>query len=116
MRGILEVAGIDGFLENLDEWADSGADPVTLGWRAFVDEWSAEFGTREVRASDLVPAYNRIDDDFLNLGDHSEKSVATRLGSALRSKRGGVVNEFKLVLVRSTSGSNRYRLRPTGGD
>lgn len=111
--GILETAGYEGFLGNLDEWEQSGADPDTVGWRAFVTSWNREFGTTEVRASDLLVAYEYVDDDFLNLGDGSDRSRGTRLGKALSGKRDAVVGNFKLTLAGESSGSNRWRLTPT---
>lgn len=113
MGGILETAGYEGFLGNLDEWERSGADPVTLGWRAFVTQWNRMFGTAEVKASDLLVAYDHVDDDFLNLGDGSDRSRGTRLGKALPGKRDAVVGNFKVTFAGESSGSNRWRLTPT---
>jgi len=113
MGGILEVAGYEGFLENLDEWERSGADPDTLGWRSFVTSWNRRFGTTEVKATDLLVAYDNVDNDFLNLGDGSDRSRGTRLGKALSGKRDAVVGTFKVVFAGESSGSNRWRLTPT---
>jgi len=111
MGGILDVAGIEGFLSDQGEWADSGADPITTGWQAFVAEWAADLGTSEVKVSALVSVYDRVESDFLILGEGDERSRVTRLGKALAQKRNAVVGNYTLM-VRSVSKSNRWRLQP----
>ena len=47
MGGVLEVAGIEGFLGNLDEMLEA-ADGEGAVWRSFVGSWWDRFGTAEV--------------------------------------------------------------------
>lgn len=50
--GVLEVAGIPGFLGNLDEMMEA-SDSEGAGWSAFIAAWWDRFGTAEVGAADL---------------------------------------------------------------
>lgn len=107
--GILDVAGIDGFLGNLSEFA-AGADPVTEGWRELVAAWADRYGEAQVRVSELLPLYDGIENDFLDLGAGNDRSQVTRLGKALTNKRDAVVCGHRLVRGASQSGSSRWRL------
>ena len=50
--GILETAGIEGFLGNLDEMM-AASDAEGSAWAAFVAGWWFRYGTAEVKAGDL---------------------------------------------------------------
>ena len=52
LGGVLEVAGIEGFLGNLDEMMEA-SDGEGAVWRSFVSAWWDRFGTAEVGTSDL---------------------------------------------------------------
>ncbi len=52
LGGVLEVAGVDGFLGNLDEMM-AASDSEGGAWRAFIQTWWDRLGTAEVSASDL---------------------------------------------------------------
>ena len=52
--GILEAAGIKGFLDNMDERAEE-TDREAQRWAPFVTEWWTKFGERPVTAQDLLP-------------------------------------------------------------
>ena len=54
LGGVLEVAGIEGFLGNLDEMLEA-SDSEGAVWRGFVSAWWDRFGTAEVGANDLYP-------------------------------------------------------------
>jgi putative DNA primase/helicase len=51
--GVLEVAGIDGFLGNLEEMMEA-SDSEGAAWSGFIGAWWDRFGTAEVGASDLL--------------------------------------------------------------
>ena len=53
LGGVLEVAGIEGFLGNLDEMMEA-SDGEGAAWRGFVGAWWDRFGTAEVGTSDLL--------------------------------------------------------------
>ena len=50
--GVLETAGIPGFLGNLEEMM-AASDSEGAGWSAFIAAWWDRFGTAEVGAADL---------------------------------------------------------------
>jgi hypothetical protein len=52
LGGVLEVAGIPGFLGNLDEMMEA-SDSEGAGWSAFIAAWWDRFGTASVAAAEL---------------------------------------------------------------
>ncbi len=83
--GILETAGIDGFLGNLDEMM-AAADAEGSAWTAFVTGWWYRYGTTDVKAGDLH-AIAITSEPPLSLGNGSDQSQRTRLGKALARMR-----------------------------
>ena len=81
LGGVLEVAGIEGFLGNLDEMM-AASDSEGGAWRAFVQTWWDRFGTAEVSASDLF-GHARIADPPLPISAKDENGQRVRLGRAL---------------------------------
>jgi putative DNA primase/helicase len=80
--GILDVAGIPGFLGNVAEvYAEASVEGQAF--RALVAEWDRTFGSQERSAADLVS----VAEDHLNLGDGTERSKATCLGKKLGEYR-----------------------------
>ena len=84
MGGVLEVAGIEGFLGNLDEMMEA-SDSEGAVWRGFVSAWWNRFGTAEVGTGDLYELANG--EPPLPLGSGNEKSQRTRLGKSLGRMR-----------------------------
>jgi hypothetical protein len=83
--GILETAGIPGFLGNLEEMM-AAADTEGGAWGVFVSGWWDRFGTAEVKSGDLYDI--AVDSEPpLPLGPGNEKSQRTRLGKALGRMR-----------------------------
>ena len=83
--GILEVAGIEGFLGNLDEMM-AASDAEGSAWAAFVSGWWSRYGTSEVRSGDLYEVAVGCEPP-LPLGTGNDKSQRTRLGKALGRMR-----------------------------
>ena len=52
MGGVLEVAGIDGFLGNLEEMMEA-SDVERPAWNGFIGSWWDRFGTAESARADL---------------------------------------------------------------
>ena len=52
MGGVLQVAGVEGFLGNIEELMEA-SDADGAVWRSFVSAWWDRFGTAEVGTSDL---------------------------------------------------------------
>lgn len=96
--GILEVAGIPGFLENLQALYET-ADVEGESWRAFVAAWWESTAESPRKVSDLN---NLCEERELLLGvrgDGSPRSQQTRLGNALMSKRDRVFGGVRIVKV-----------------
>jgi len=83
--GILEVAGIAGFLGNLDEFYDrTDTEGATL--RAFVAEWWDRHESRRVGVAELFKIVIGQGLD-LDLGDKSERSQRIKLGQMIGQLR-----------------------------
>jgi putative DNA primase/helicase len=85
MGGILEVASIEGFLENLDDMM-AASDSEGAMWRGFISSWWDRFGTAEVGSSDLYDLAITCEPP-LPLGSGNERSQRTRLGKSLGRMR-----------------------------
>ncbi|MBF0095588.1 MAG: toprim domain-containing protein, partial [Alphaproteobacteria bacterium] len=85
LGGILDVAGVPGFLGNLEEMYEA-ADAEGGIWRTFVSAWWERFGAQGVGIADLY-AIALDCEPPLSLGDGSERSQRTRLGRALARMR-----------------------------
>ena len=85
MGGVLEVAGIEGFLCNIDDMM-AASDSEGAVWRSFVSAWWDRFGTAEVGTGDLFTLATDCEPP-LPLGSGNEKSQRTRLGMALAKMR-----------------------------
>ncbi|MDK9699081.1 MAG: hypothetical protein OEM52_02875 [bacterium] len=93
--GILQVAGIPGFLGNLEALYES-ADPDRDIWREFVAAWWEEWQDRPVKVSDLNDFCERK--ELLNAlrGDGTTRSQQTKLGSAIRRTVDRVFLNYRL--------------------
>ena len=85
MGGILEVAGIEGFLDNLDDMM-AASDSEGAMWRGFISSWWDRFGTAEVGAGDLYELAIACEPP-LSLGSGNDRSQRTRLGKLLGRMR-----------------------------
>lgn len=90
MAGVLEVAGIEGFLGNLDEMLAT-ADGEGAMWRGFVAAWWERFGTADIGAGDLYELAIACEPP-LPLGAGGDRSQRTRLGKALGRMRDRMFN------------------------
>jgi hypothetical protein len=114
--GILDVADIEGLLENRDELR-STAISRDSEWKAFVNSWNAEFGATPVGVKELykMASENGLLDKVL--GDEGERSQRTRLGLALGGMRDRVVEGYRIAEApEDHSGRQRYVLqKPIAG-
>jgi hypothetical protein len=109
MGGILEVAGVPGFLENLQSLYDE-ADAEGQMWREFVAVWWKKYQDRSVRVSDLVELCG---EELLQdvLGGGNAKSQATKLGKALGKVKDCVYSCYRISQQRDgRTKSNVYAL------
>jgi len=103
MSGILDVAGIPGFLENLHERraeADYGTEDLTL----LVEGWFRKFRDRRVCATQLLPCAEHLD-----LGSE-EQSRRICLGQLLSRNRDKKLDKLFIRRGRSRNGSHTWYL------
>ena len=83
--GILDTAGIDGFLGNLEEMM-AASDAEGGAWGVFVNGWWARYGTAEVKAADLYEIALACEPP-IPLAGASEHARRIRFGKALGKMR-----------------------------
>jgi hypothetical protein len=110
MGGILDVAGIPGFLGNLEDFYEK-SDAEGSAWRAFVASWWTLHSSKAVTVSVLWPV---AIDAGLDLGDKSEQSQKIRLGKLLKDMRDRtftiVVKQLRIDLDGTDHRANLWRL------
>lgn len=105
MGGILEVAGIPGFLGNRDQLRQF-SDPDTDAWNGIVGQWWEAFGSKTVGAGDLLTV---AEGHLHDLGD-SLHSRQTSWGVRLKAKKDRVIGGKRIVYLRTTQGAAQYQL------
>lgn len=103
MGGVLDVAGVPGFLTNLQE-IYSEADEETGQWIGFVSTWHEKHGKSIIQTKDLHTLAKENDLLLSVLGDKGERSEKARLGKALSRIAGRFFGNFQIV---ETSGDRR---------
>ncbi len=118
LGGILDVAGITGFLGNADTLRRQ-ADTETNEWREFVGAWWERWGDAWVGVADLGKLLWAEDGErsgFLGKSVSSEKQrgALTQLGRRLSSKRDCVMGTYRLLAGNQSDRCGRmtYRLVP----
>lgn len=112
LGGVLQVAGIDGFLGNIEEMMQA-SDGEGVIWRSFVAAWWDRFGTAQVGANDLYETALTCEPP-LPLGSGNDRSQRIRLGKALGRLRDRVF-QLRSISVRAEicgtlQGAQRWRL------
>jgi DNA primase len=110
--GIIQAAGIPGFLESLDELYDA-SDKEGQEWRAFAEAWWRAFGSTPQKVADLNQFCEREGLMLDVRGDRSERSQQVRLGNALHSHRDQVYERYRIVKAeppRQNRGTAMYAL------
>jgi hypothetical protein len=120
--GILDVAGIGGFLGNLDEFY-TASDAEQAAWLAFLGRWWSQFGDQVVGASDLM-GIALATEPSLEIGDGNERSQRTKLGLMISKARdrqyrlatGQGPLQVRIVFAGEDDHARRWRLLPLGRD
>jgi hypothetical protein len=116
MGGVLDVAGIEGFLCNIEEMMEA-SDTEGGAWRGFVSGWWDRFGTAEVGTGDLFDLVGNCEPP-LPLGPGNEKSQRTRLGKALGKMRDQVFDmdatRVRIRLIGVSHQAKRWQLSLQG--
>ena len=116
MGGVLAVAGIPGFLGNLNELYEASDGDGQL-WREFTGAWWDAYRDEPKKVSDLTQFCEERDLMLTVRGDGSSRSQQTRLGKALATKRDRVFNGLtvKRISQGKHKGSIFYALAPATG-
>ena len=96
LGGILNVAGIPGFLEDAEEFYEN-ADSEGAEWRAFVYAWWDSFGNDQVVASDLLDLAEKRDLIGFAISGNTIQSQKMRLGKALTRQRDRRFGDYRIV-------------------
>ncbi|MBF0440690.1 MAG: toprim domain-containing protein [Oligoflexales bacterium] len=109
--GILEAAGIAGFLEDLNH-DDELADMATEELLEFVEEWWLWYKNQEVTVTDLFRMCSDLNLMNTIIGTQSKKSSVIKLGLELKNKRGRIFKGYKINYVpkKSTHHGQKYFL------
>lgn len=108
--GILEHAGVPGFLHDTEELYEA-ADAEGQEWRDFVHVWWDKFGPRWVSAGELLDL--ALERDLLGsiVRDKSQRAQKIRLGKALSGARDRHFAHYRLVAGRNSNAKTaQYRL------
>jgi len=117
MGGILEVAGVPGFLSNLSSFYED-ADEEGSMWREFTQVWWEKFVDKQVRVAELNELCgdrNLMEPVRLRDGKDGDslRAQQTRLGKALRQARDRVYGDMRIALVSDRKNKGKaYALRP----
>jgi hypothetical protein len=116
MGGVLKIAGIPGFLGNLNELYEA-ADTDGQMWREFTGAWWEAYRELPKKVSELNQFCEERDLMGDVRGDGLPRSQQTRLGKALGAKRDRVFNG--LTVKRISQGERKhgvlYALAPADG-
>jgi hypothetical protein len=114
--GILDVAGIPGFLGNLEDLYES-SDAEGEEWRAFVGSWWQAFGAEPKRAAELNELCEREDLMPAVRGTGVAKTQHMRLARALSTARDRVFGDLRIVQSKDPrSKTCYYALQPVDDD
>ncbi len=97
MGGILDVVGVPGFLDNLDEFYES-ADVEGVIWREFVTAWWDAHHENAVTAGELYPLAAAI--DSFPITGRDDRGLKTSFGKALGKMRDRVVGAYRIAPCR----------------
>jgi hypothetical protein len=114
LGGILEVAGVAGFLANLDE-VIAASDSEGGAWRGFIQLWWDRFGSAEVSVSDLLGLAQSAEAS-LSISAKTDHALKVSLGVAFRKLRDRAFRTSdRLVHLRACGmvhNSQRWKLEP----
>lgn len=98
--GIIEHAGIKGFLENCGDLYET-SDPLTQEWEEFVETWWEEAKGKWQSPSEILLIAQAREMLPETLGGGMAQSQRIRLGRALSNRRDCYIGEFKIERKKS---------------
>ena len=116
LDGVLQVIGIEGFLDNLDEFY-AQADTESEVWREFTAVWWSLFAGVPKKVTELNALCEKHDLLQLIRGDGTERSQQLRLGKALKNSRDRVYGDLQIQMADDAhSKTKMYFLRQLSTD
>ena len=120
--GVLGVAGVDGFLGNLDRMYEQ-ADMETPVWTSFLEAWRVHFGGQEVTAAAVIeatagqaPSQVRLRDTLPDeVADAKPERRSRALGTALAHREDRRYGPSGLRVVRAGTEQRAVRWRVVEG-
>lgn len=129
MGGILQCAGVPGFLDNEQQMFENSAAGNNELWRPFVDAWYAKYRDLSAKIGELFmlashPDKKEGDDsvepgEWLGLLDEElqglpEAGRRRRFGRMMEERRDVVIGQYKLTKGKIRDGSSTWNLRKVG--
>ena len=114
LGGILETAGILGFLSNLATFYEDVVDTETQAWHALVAAWWARYASEPVGVQEIWALLQEESGIDLDLGDKGERSQRTRLGRRLTQLRDRPFGGRRLVRGGERKRAQQWRLVDLG--
>jgi hypothetical protein len=114
MSGLLEAAGVPGFLDNAEDFYEA-SDAEGTAWRTLVAAWHEKHGENKVTSAELSKLV--MDDGAsiaLDLGKGSERSQRTTFGMLLGRQRDRQYGEFRIIDAGKKKGAAMFRLVRVG--
>lgn len=117
MGGILKTAGIDGFLDNINDYYNDSDEEIDE-LRAFTFAWREHLGTLLSRTPTELHQLCKEHSLMRGfLGDGNEDSQRTKLGMALSKLRDRTIGDLTIKLYKGDGKHGRlYRLSGSSGD
>jgi hypothetical protein len=109
--GILESAGVQGFLANLDTFYEA-ADIEGTVWRMFVATWWERYQDAEITMAHLFPLARDVEGFELGRAT-SERAERIAFGKRLARQRDRVIGEYRVVQAGNRQRASAWRLLPT---
>jgi putative DNA primase/helicase len=111
--GILNAAGVSGFLENREALYEQ-MDDDTAEWRAFVLLWWDAHQGQVVTVSDLWELVSKNDALNERLGNGTDQARKSALGKGLSKLKDRIIGGYQITLSSKPTrkGSRAYYLMP----
>jgi putative DNA primase/helicase len=106
--GILQLAGVPGFLGNVDALYER-VDAEGARWRAFTAAWWDKFEESPRGTAELFPIAEGADD--FELRGSTEKAQRTSFGKQLSAQQDRIFGEFRIESAGKEHQAARWRLR-----